>query len=93
MVCDSRTFRRWKYVPNNALIISLTYNDHHGAFCLLRVYALYGRSCRILGLLLLIGMGSIITTLVGRFSPTLWLVYACPNIFIIIYQGVIIHIS
>jgi hypothetical protein len=55
----------------NALTISLTYNIHHGVLCLLRVYALYGRSRRILALLLSVGMGSIITTLVSRFLLTL----------------------
>ena len=34
----------------------MTYNIHHGALCLLRVYALYGRSRRILGLLFFLGM-------------------------------------
>jgi hypothetical protein len=58
--------------------------------CLLRVYALYGRSRRILGLLLFIGMGSIVPTLVGRFPLTLRLAYAYPNIILIVYQGVII---
>ncbi|KAI0246886.1 hypothetical protein BJV78DRAFT_95391 [Lactifluus subvellereus] len=32
----------------------------HGALCLIRVYALYGHSCRVLGLLLVVGSGSII---------------------------------
>ncbi|KAI0276910.1 hypothetical protein BGY98DRAFT_983188 [Russula aff. rugulosa BPL654] len=61
-----------------------------GILCLLRVYALYGRSRRILGLLLFIGMGSIVPTLVGRFPLTLRLAYAYPNIILIVYQGVII---
>jgi hypothetical protein len=72
--------------PKNALTISLTYNIHHGALCLLRVYALYGQSRRILGLLLFVGVGSIVATLVGRFSLTLRMVYGCPNV----YQGVIV---
>ena len=57
--------------PKNVLTISLTYNIHHGALCLVRVYALYGRSRRILGLLLLLSMGSIFTSLVGGFPLTL----------------------
>ena len=83
MVYDRPANRRWKYVPKGALpvTISLTCHDHHGALCLLRVYALYGRSHRILGLLLFVGMGSVVTTLVGRLPLTLMLVYACPNIF------------
>ena len=47
---------------------SLTYNIHHEVLCLVRVYALYGRSRRILGLLLVLGLGSIFTALVCRFS-------------------------
>ena len=66
--------------PKNALVTSLTYNIHHGVLCLLRVHALYGRSRRILGLLLFVIMGSIFTGLVG-FPPTLRLVYAFLNIF------------
>ena len=50
---------------------SLTYNKRHGVLCLVRVYALYGRSRRILALLLFLGSGSIFTALVCRFYPTL----------------------
>ena len=62
---------------------SLTYNMHHGVLCLVRVYALYGRSRPILGLLLFLGLGSIFTSLVGRFLLILRLVYACLNIFLL----------
>jgi len=56
---------------------------HHGVLCLLRVYALYGRSRRILGLLLFLGTGSIVTALVGCFPLTLRLMYACLNVFLL----------
>ena len=36
--------------------------------CIIRVYALYGRSRRILGFLLLLAAGAIFSTMVGRFS-------------------------
>ncbi|KAN0119101.1 hypothetical protein V8E52_004548 [Russula decolorans] len=39
-----------------------------GTLCLLRVYALYGRSRRILGLLLFLGTGSIVTALASLSS-------------------------
>ncbi|KAH9992124.1 hypothetical protein BJV77DRAFT_453649 [Russula vinacea] len=45
------------------LPISLTYIIHCGVLCLLRVYALYGRSRRVLGVLLFLGSGSIVTAL------------------------------
>ena len=64
----------------NVLTIILTYNMHHGVLCLVRVYALYGQSCRILGLLVFLSVGSIVTSLVGRFPLTPRLVYACLNI-------------
>ena len=69
--------------PKNALTISLTYNIHHGALCLVRVYALYGRSRRILGLLLLLSMGSTFTSLVGGFP-------FMSQLFLIIYKAVVI---
>lgn len=65
--------------PKNTLTISLTYNMHHEALCLVRVYALYGRSRRILGLLLFLGMGSIFNSLVGDFPLTMRIVYECFN--------------
>ncbi len=54
-----------------SVLSSPTYNIHHGVLCLLRVYALYARSCRILGFLAFLGTGSFITALVGLFPPTL----------------------
>ena len=66
--------------PNNYPTISLAYNIHHGVLCLLRVYALYGRSRRILGVLIFLGVGSFVTAFVGRFSLTLRLTYPCPNL-------------
>ncbi|KAI0277414.1 hypothetical protein BGY98DRAFT_980043 [Russula aff. rugulosa BPL654] len=48
------TYREW-------LIVAV--QIHVGILCLLRVYALYGRSHLILGLLLFLGMGLIITAL------------------------------
>ena len=80
MFYDSRTNNCWQYVPRILQPFFLTYNNHHGALCLLRVYALYGRSRRILGLLLFIGMGSIVTTLVGRLPLTLRLCMHVPTI-------------
>ena len=62
--------------PNDDLTYSLAYNTHHGVLCLLRVYALYGRSRRILGVLLFLATGVTLTVFVGRFSLTLRLVYA-----------------
>lgn len=41
---------------------------HAGILCLLRVYALYGRSRHILGLLLFLGTGSIVTAMASLFS-------------------------
>ena len=67
--------------PKDALSHFPDLHIHHEALCLLRVYALYGRSRHILGLLLFLGTGSIITALVGRFPLILRLVYACLNIF------------
>ncbi len=55
----------------------------HGVLCLLRVYALYGRSRRVLELLLFLGTGSIVTALVGHFPLTLRLLSACLNIFLL----------
>jgi hypothetical protein len=68
--------------PNNDLADSdsLAHDIHHAVICLLRVYALSGRSRRILGLLLLFATGSIVTALVGRFPR---LVYACPDILLL----------
>ena len=43
---------------------------------MLRVYALYGRSGRVLGVLLFLGTGSIVTAMVSLFPLTLWLAYA-----------------
>jgi len=88
MVFSGHTSTLWKYVlrHKNALTIPLTYNIHLGALCLLRVHALYGRSRRVLGLLLLLGMGSVVTAMVGCFPLTLRLAYAFLNIFSIIYQ-------
>jgi hypothetical protein len=65
---------------NNDLTNSQAYNTHRGVLCLLRVYALYGRSPRILVLLILLGMGSFVTSIVGCFPLTFRLVYACSNI-------------
>ena len=65
--------------PKNSLVIPLTYNTHHGVLCLLRVHALYGRSRRILGLLLFVTTGSIFTASVGL-PLILRLVCACINI-------------
>lgn len=79
MVCDGHTNTRRQYVPRILQPISLTYNIRHGALCLLRVHALYGRSRRILGLLLFLGTGSIVTALVGRLRLALRSVYACLN--------------
>ena len=82
MVYDGCTNTRRQYVPI-VLTISLTYNIHHGVLCLVRVYALYslyGRSRRVLGFLLLLGIGSIFTSLVGRSLPTPKLVYAFLNL-------------
>ena len=79
MFYESHTNSRWQYVPWILQPFSLTYNNHHGALCLLIVYVLYGQSRRILGVLF-IGMGSIVTTLVGRLPLTSRLVYACPDI-------------
>ena len=90
MVYESRTNSRWQYVPWILQPFFLTYNNHHGALCLLIVYVLYGRSRRILGVLFFIGMGSIVTTLVGRLPLTSRLVYAYPDIFLMVYQSVII---
>ena len=72
------------------LTLSPTYNIHHGVLCLVRVYALYGRSRRILGFLVLLSAGSVVTSLVGRLLLTPMLMYACLNRFFIIYQGFII---
>jgi hypothetical protein len=58
---------------------------YHGVLCLLRVYALYGRTRRILGLLIFLAVGSTITALVSRFPLTLRLVYASPNNLFIYY--------
>ncbi|KAI0280058.1 hypothetical protein BGY98DRAFT_378277 [Russula aff. rugulosa BPL654] len=56
-VCDGiHTYHKW-------LMVAL--QIHIGILCLLRVYALSGRSHLILGLLLFLGMGSIITALVS----------------------------
>ena len=54
----------------------------HGVLCILRVHALYGRSRRILGFLLLLGAGSIVAACVSRLLLALLLVYAYPkNVF------------
>jgi hypothetical protein len=50
---------------------------------MLRVYALYGRSQRVLGVLLFLGTGSIVTALVGLFPLTSRLMYARLNIFLL----------
>lgn len=60
----------------------------HEALCMLRVYALYGRSRRVLGVLLFLGTGSIVTALVGLFPPTLRLAYACLIIVLIIKSAI-----
>ena len=52
---------------STSLTLSPTYNMHHGVLCLVRVYALYGRGRRILGFLVLLSAGSVVTSLVGRF--------------------------
>jgi hypothetical protein len=83
MVCDGHTNTRRQYVPRMLSPILLTYNIRHEVLCLLRVYALYGRSRRILGLLLFLGTGSIVTALVGRLPLTLRLAYAWINIFLL----------
>ncbi|KAI0246892.1 hypothetical protein BJV78DRAFT_1250798, partial [Lactifluus subvellereus] len=43
----------------------------YGALFLIRVYALYGRSRRVLGLLLMLGLGSLIHAAVCLFPPEL----------------------
>jgi hypothetical protein len=83
MVCAGHTNTRWQYVPRMLLPIPLTYHIHHGVLCLLRVHALYGRSRRILGLLLFLGTGSIVTAFVRRLPLTLGSAYACLNIFLL----------
>ena len=67
----------------NVLTVFLTYIMHHGVPCLVRVYALYGQSRRILGLLVVLSTGSIVTSLVGRFPLTPRLVYVCVNSFLL----------
>ena len=57
--------------PKNAPTISLVYKIYLAVICLLRVYALYDRSRRILGLLLFLGLGAVFSTMVGRFPLTL----------------------
>lgn len=71
MVRDDRANSRWRYVTN-ALLVSpwLMSRFHYEGLCLVRVYALYGRSRRILILLLTIGMASIINACVSYFSQT-----------------------
>ena len=66
-------------IGKNARTISLTYNLHHGVLCVVRVYALYSRSRRILGLLLFLSMGSLATSSVSRSPLTLRLVQECLN--------------
>jgi hypothetical protein len=82
VVCNGRANTRWQYVSKIAPL-SLAYIIHHGVLCLLRVYALYGRSQRVLGVLLFLGTGSIVTALVCLFPLTSRLVHACLNIFLL----------
>src|SRR6266403_2796554 len=81
MVCTGHANSRWQYVPRVLYPISLPNNVHNGVLCLLRVHALYGRSGRVLGLLVFLATGAVVTAIVGR-SP-LVSSYACFNILLL----------
>ena len=68
--------RRFDHVP-----LASTYNLHNGVIVLLRVYALYDRSRRVLGVLLLLGVVDFIIAIVCLFPQTFKWMYACLTIF------------